>query len=72
VAIALRPDYAEAYMNLGNAYREKNRLDEAIERCDVEQALPLAQQALSHSREYGQAAIASSMRLSARNGTPIL
>ena len=30
-ALLLKPDYAEAYNNLGNALKEQGKLDEAIE-----------------------------------------
>ena len=31
-ALSLKPDYAEAYNNMGNALQEQGKLDEAIER----------------------------------------
>ena len=30
-ALSLKPDYAEAYYNMGNALQEQGKLDEAIE-----------------------------------------
>ena len=30
-ALAIKPDYADAYYNMGNALKEQNKLEEAIE-----------------------------------------
>ena len=30
-ALAIKPDYAEAYNNMGNAFKDQDKLEEAIE-----------------------------------------
>ena len=67
-AIAIDPSFAEAFLNLGLAYRKSNRFDDAIKA--FEEAIELDGKYAAAFRELGRTFLAKGDVIAARQAAP--